>query len=120
MLRNHLFPNSHSGTVHTRLIPILTPVGPTRVCRAPTDEDGGYVIALAFHYAQLEATAFREEFHPDSFEDHTLPKNEMIHKKAGPLIKEWTKLLQNDKSATTVVVRATTSKRKPVSQGMNE
>ncbi|KAH9964727.1 ku70-like protein [Lactifluus volemus] len=69
--------------------------------------------ALSFHYAQLEATAFREEFHSDSFEDHTLPKNEMIHKKAGPLIKEWAKLVQNDKSATTVVVRATTSKRKP-------
>jgi ATP-dependent DNA helicase 2 subunit 1 len=70
---------------------------------------------LAFHYAQLEATAFREEFHASSFEDHTLPKNETIHKKAGSLIKEWMKLLQNDKSANAVMVGGAASKRKAVS-----
>jgi len=70
--------------------------------------------ALAFHYVQLEATAFREEFDPASFEDHTLPKNDTIRKKAGPLIGEWLKLLQNDKSADAVIVQ-TGSKRKPVS-----
>jgi ATP-dependent DNA helicase 2 subunit 1 len=36
--------------------------------------------ALAYHNAQLEASAFREEFDPDSFEDLTEPKYEMIHK----------------------------------------
>lgn len=36
--------------------------------------------ALAYHNTQLEATAFREEFNPDEFEDLTLPKAEMIHK----------------------------------------
>jgi ATP-dependent DNA helicase 2 subunit 1 len=70
--------------------------------------------ALAFHYAQLEATAFREEFDAASFQDHTLPKNNTIHKKAGPLIKEWAKLLQSDESANAVIVEAG-SKRKPVS-----
>ena len=72
------------------------------------------ISALAFHYAQLEATAFREEFDAASFQDHTLPKNNTIHKKAGPLIKEWTKLLQSDESANAVIVEAG-SKRKPVS-----
>jgi ATP-dependent DNA helicase 2 subunit 1 len=70
--------------------------------------------ALAFHYAQLEATAFREEFDVASFQDHTLPKNNTIHKKAGPLIKEWAKLLQSDESANAVIVE-TGSKRKAVS-----
>jgi hypothetical protein len=36
--------------------------------------------ALAYHNAQLEASAFREEFDPESFEDLTEPKYEMIHK----------------------------------------
>jgi ATP-dependent DNA helicase 2 subunit 1 len=72
---------------------------------------------LAFHYAQLEATAFREEFDPASFEDHTLPKNDTIHRKAGPLIKEWMKLLKDDKSADAVIVQSG-SKRKPVSPAL--
>ena len=70
--------------------------------------------ALAFHYAQLEATAFREEFDVASFQDNTLPKSNTIHKKAGPLIKEWAKLLQTDESANAVIVEAG-SKRKAVS-----
>ncbi|OBZ72522.1 ATP-dependent DNA helicase II subunit 1 [Grifola frondosa] len=36
--------------------------------------------ALAYHNAQLEASAFREEFDPESFEDLTEPKYDMIHK----------------------------------------
>ena len=70
--------------------------------------------ALAFHYAQLEATAFREEFEAASFQDHTLPKNNTIHKKAGPLIKEWAQLLQTDENTNAVIVEAG-SKRKAVS-----
>jgi hypothetical protein len=38
------------------------------------------IAALAFHNAQLQAQAFREEFEADSFEDLTLPKVEMVHK----------------------------------------
>ena len=36
--------------------------------------------ALAYHNAQLEASAFREEFDPEAFEDLTEPKYDMIHK----------------------------------------
>jgi len=102
--------------VLTRLIPILTPVKFFLLhSRAlPDARRARTAAALAFHYAQLEATAFREEFDADSFPDLTLPKNNTIHKKAGSLIKEWTKLLQNDESANTVIVDAG-SKRKPVS-----
>ena len=112
MQRNHSFPNSRSGTVLTHLIPTLTPVSHSRTYWVPPK--GMAMPALAFHYAQLEATAFREEFHAASFEDHTLSKNETIHKKAGPLIEEWMTLLRNDKHANDVVVSANL-KRKPVS-----
>lgn len=37
-------------------------------------------LALAYHNAQLQASAFREEFDVDSFEDLTEPNIEMIHK----------------------------------------
>ena len=37
-------------------------------------------IALAYHYAQLEASAFRQDFNPGEFEDPTRPKLDMIHK----------------------------------------
>lgn len=36
--------------------------------------------ALAFHNAQLEAAAFREEFDPDNFVDLTEPNSKAIHK----------------------------------------
>ena len=74
--------------------------------------------ALAFHYAQLEATAFREEFNPASFDDHTLPKNDTICKKAGPLIKQWMKLLKEDKNADAVIVQSG-SKRKAVGPALS-
>lgn len=74
--------------------------------------------ALAFHYAQLEATAFREEFNSALFDDRTLPKYDTIRKKAGPLIKEWAKLLKEDKSADAVIVQAG-SKRKPVGPALS-
>lgn len=37
-------------------------------------------LALAYHNAQLQASAFREEFDPESFEDLTEPNIEKIHK----------------------------------------
>jgi ATP-dependent DNA helicase 2 subunit 1 len=37
-------------------------------------------IALAYHNAQLEASAFREEFDNEAFEDLTEPKIDMMHK----------------------------------------
>ncbi|KAF8885484.1 SPOC like C-terminal domain-containing protein [Infundibulicybe gibba] len=67
--------------------------------------------ALGYHNAQLQASAFREQYDPDSFEDLTEPKIEMIHKRAGKLIKSWKLALLNDESAD-VVVATTGSKRK--------
>ncbi|KAF8149083.1 SPOC like C-terminal domain-containing protein [Crassisporium funariophilum] len=67
--------------------------------------------ALAYHNAQLQASAFREEFDPDSFEDLTEPKVEMMHKRAGKLMKEWKEAILNDSSAN-LVVPAAGSKRK--------
>lgn len=40
--------------------------------------------ALAFHHEQLQATAFREEYDPDTFEDLTLPKYEAFRKVCVP------------------------------------
>ncbi|KAJ3935286.1 MAG: SPOC like C-terminal domain-containing protein [Lentinula lateritia] len=67
--------------------------------------------ALAFHYDQLEASAFREEFNPDAFEDLTEPNVDLIHAKAGKLLKEWKVELADDHSAT-LVIPVTGSKRK--------
>lgn len=36
--------------------------------------------ALAYHNAQLQASAFREEFDTEAFEDLTRPKYDIIHK----------------------------------------
>ncbi|KAK1219462.1 ATP-dependent DNA helicase II subunit 1 [Marasmius sp. AFHP31] len=68
-------------------------------------------IALAFHNAQLQATAFNEQFDPESFEDLTIPKYEMVHKRAGKLMKAWKDALMDDPSASKVVA-VTGSKRK--------
>ncbi|KAG6917848.1 hypothetical protein DXG01_000753 [Tephrocybe rancida] len=70
--------------------------------------------ALAYHNAQLEASAFREQYDPDSFEDLTLAKDEMIHKRAGALMKAWKIALDNDESADVVTIpeKATGTKRK--------
>lgn len=68
--------------------------------------------ALAYHNAQLEASAFREEFDPDAFEDLTLPKYAMMHKRAGVLFKEWRQALAQDPSASIVDVASDGRKRK--------
>ncbi|KAJ3572879.1 hypothetical protein NP233_g2790 [Leucocoprinus birnbaumii] len=67
--------------------------------------------ALAYHNAQLQASAFREEFDPDAFDDLTEPNIGMIHKRAGALMKEWKLGLLNDDTAN-IVVAMTGSKRK--------
>jgi ATP-dependent DNA helicase 2 subunit 1 len=84
---------------------------------------------LAFHNAQLEATAFREEFDPESFEDVTLPKIDAIHKvwcssmyinnrmtlgqRVGKLVETWNEVLKADDRADIVVAtKSTGTKRK--------
>ncbi|OJA08279.1 hypothetical protein AZE42_03775 [Rhizopogon vesiculosus] len=71
--------------------------------------------ALAYHNAQLQASAFREEFDPEAFEDLTRPKYDMIHKRAGNLMKEWKRALVNDESANAVVVTTGTKRKADVS-----
>ncbi|KAI0750167.1 ku70-like protein [Daedaleopsis nitida] len=68
--------------------------------------------ALAYHNTQLEASAFREEFDEDSFEDLTEPKYDMIHKRAGQLMKAWKQALQEDESANIVAAPIAGTKRK--------
>jgi ATP-dependent DNA helicase 2 subunit 1 len=41
---------------------------------------------LAYHNAQLQASAFREEYDPETFEDLTEPKFDMIHKVSATVI----------------------------------
>ncbi|KAJ7462125.1 SPOC like C-terminal domain-containing protein [Mycena latifolia] len=55
--------------------------------------------ALAFHNAQLQATAFGEEFDAEAFEDLTEPKVDMIHKRAGKLLEAWKVAVANDENA---------------------
>ncbi|EKM57865.1 uncharacterized protein PHACADRAFT_116276 [Phanerochaete carnosa HHB-10118-sp] len=68
--------------------------------------------ALEFHNAQLQASAFREEFDPETFEDLSLPNYDMIHKRAGLMMKQWKEALLADDSATIVVASSTGAKRK--------
>ncbi|KZT06069.1 ku70-like protein [Laetiporus sulphureus 93-53] len=67
--------------------------------------------ALAYHNAQLEASAFREEFDPAAFEDLTVPKYDMLHKRAGTLMSAWKHALPSDGIAAPVP-SPTGSKRK--------
>ncbi|KAF5327610.1 hypothetical protein D9619_005038 [Psilocybe cf. subviscida] len=66
---------------------------------------------LAFFHDQLEATAFREEYDPDSFEDLTLPPVKQIHKRAGALLRKWKEALSHDETVN-AVAPATGTKRK--------
>ncbi|KAI0029416.1 SPOC like C-terminal domain-containing protein [Vararia minispora EC-137] len=79
--------------------------------------------ALAFHNAQLEASAFRDEFDRDSFEDLTLPQYDRIHKARGLILRtklrgyvgEWKELLENHPSVNEVVVTAGMKRKADVS-----
>ncbi|KAG6829004.1 hypothetical protein H0H92_005981 [Tricholoma furcatifolium] len=77
--------------------------------------------ALAYHNAQLEASAFREQYDPDSFEDLTLPKYEMLHKRAGALMQTWKTALAHEESADIVDIpeKVAGSKRKAAQQNID-
>ncbi|KAI0703839.1 ku70-like protein [Cytidiella melzeri] len=68
--------------------------------------------ALAYHNAQLEASAFREEFDPESFQDLTQPNYEAIRKRVGHLIRQWKEALREDDTANTVVLPSGPTKKK--------
>jgi len=71
--------------------------------------------ALAYHNAQLEASAFREEFDDNAFEDLTVPKIDMIHKLAGSMLKEWKDLVVNDESAQTIIATGSSKRKADIS-----
>lgn len=96
------------------------------MCAGPSNRS----LALAYHNAQLQASAFREEFDTEAFEDLTRPKYDMIHKvcqslmyltednghttqRAGALLREWKGVLTNDVNYNAVLA-TTGTKRKPV------
>ncbi|KAM5544081.1 hypothetical protein V8D89_002267 [Ganoderma adspersum] len=90
--------------------------------------------ALAYHNAQLEASAFREDFDAEAFEDLTEPKENVlpdapVHtagtflnhcvvpaprstQRAGQLMRAWKKALREDESANIVAAPLAGSKRK--------
>ncbi|OJT15082.1 ATP-dependent DNA helicase II subunit 1 [Trametes pubescens] len=68
--------------------------------------------ALAYHNTQLEASAFREDFDPEAFEDLTVPKLDMMHKRAGKLIEEWKQALVEDETANIVAAPPTAGKKR--------
>ncbi|KAK7442502.1 ATP-dependent DNA helicase II subunit 1 [Stygiomarasmius scandens] len=68
--------------------------------------------ALAFHNAQLEASAFQEDFDKEDFENVTDPNFKNIHKRAGELMQRWKEALAKDDSADLVAVVSAGTKRK--------
>ncbi len=56
---------------------------------------------MAYHYAQLQALAFEEDFDDASFEnqDKTKPRYQGIHKAAGDFMKEWNSAIDEDERA---------------------
>ncbi|KAI0763322.1 ku70-like protein [Trametes elegans] len=72
--------------------------------------------ALAYHNAQLEASAFREDFDAEAFEDLTVPKYDMMHKRAGKLLREWKDALSEDETANIISAPPAGKKRKAETQ----
>lgn len=60
--------------------------------------------ALAYHYAQLQALAFEEDFDPSDPDaiaelDKTLPKHGGMHKIAGKYMEAWNNAIREDERA---------------------
>ncbi|KAJ2934104.1 hypothetical protein H1R20_g2970, partial [Candolleomyces eurysporus] len=76
--------------------------------------------ALAYHNAQLEAAAFREEYDPDTFEDLTEPNSKAIHRKAGEVMKAWKEAVESDNTSSIVDTPATTGSKRKADVSVNE
>ncbi|KAK0199409.1 SPOC like C-terminal domain-containing protein [Desarmillaria ectypa] len=68
--------------------------------------------ALEYHNAQLQASAFHEQYDLESFEDRTEPPIDQIHKRARLLIVAWKQALVEDESTKIVAVPTAGIKRK--------
>ncbi|KAI6164379.1 SPOC like C-terminal domain-containing protein [Pisolithus thermaeus] len=71
--------------------------------------------SLAYHNAQLQAVAFREEFDDQSFEDLTRSKYDMIHKRAGALLEDWKKTLVKDENFNNVLATSGVKRKADIS-----
>ncbi|KIY53908.1 Ku DNA-binding complex, Ku70 subunit [Fistulina hepatica ATCC 64428] len=74
--------------------------------------------ALAYHNEQLQATAFQEEYNGEDFEDLTAPPLDMIHERAGAMMKAWKDRLSLNDAANEVIVTksATTGTKRKTSE----
>ncbi|KAK0472013.1 SPOC like C-terminal domain-containing protein [Armillaria novae-zelandiae] len=60
--------------------------------------------ALEYHNAQLQASAFHEQYDPESFHDATEPQIDYMHERVGDLITQWKQALVQDESANVVAI----------------
>lgn len=79
------------------LIPILVSL---LVSNCSDQVHPAHPIALAYHYAQLQALAFEEDFDPATADlDRTKPKYLGIHTHAADFMREWKKAIEEDERA---------------------
>ncbi|KAG7444641.1 Ku DNA-binding complex, Ku70 subunit [Guyanagaster necrorhizus] len=76
--------------------------------------------ALEYHNAQLQASAFHEQYDPESFEDLTEPPIDTIHERAGKLIQEWKEALVMDESANVVALPKTAGIKRKADVSVDE
>ena len=75
------------------------------------------VTALQYHYAQLQALAFEEDFDLSQRIDEidkTYPKYHGMHKAAGDFMAEWNKAIEEDERAVEGVKKGATKRAAPV------
>ncbi|WVQ84479.1 hypothetical protein IAT38_006631 [Cryptococcus sp. DSM 104549] len=92
-----------------------------RVIRSKSYESDSYPNpALAYHFDQLQALAFGEDWDPDAPEkqdlDKTKPKWNKIHAAAGEFMEEWNRLIEEDERAVVKLVPASKRTAKAVVQ----
>jgi ATP-dependent DNA helicase 2 subunit 1 len=70
--------------------------------------------ALAYHYAQLQALAFEEDFDPATADlDRTRPKYAGIHTHAGDFMREWKRAIEEDERAVEGVPSKSAGTKRP-------
>lgn len=70
------------------------------------------MVALAYHYAQLQALAFEEDFDPSTTDlDRTKPKYGGIHKAAGDFMREFNQSIEEDERAVEALPKSGGTKR---------
>jgi len=81
MPQNHSSQQARAVALKNNAYPLDSYPNPSKYLPAPLPiacSTRVTMAALAFRYAQLDATAFREKFNSASFDDHTLPKTTLL------------------------------------------